>query len=236
MIHDDSNSRRAAQIFRLEEDCLSSPIADKVWRARSEPFESFTSVAVTHWEMVVTRHRGRAYLTVRGPETRATIVPIPEDAEFFGVQFRIGAFLPTLPVDQLVDNGLTLPGAGSRSFWLNGSAWEYPTFDNVDVFLRKLLRKGVVARDPVVEAALQGQRMDLSLRSVQRRIRRATGLTHAVIGQIERAHQAVALLEAGATILDVVERAGYADQPHLTRSLRRFIGHTPARIVRERGG
>jgi AraC-like DNA-binding protein len=236
MTHDGSNSRRAAQIFRIEEACLNSPIADKIWRTRSEPVESFASVAVTHWEMVVTKRKGLTYLTLRGPETRATIVPIPEDAEFFGVQFRLGAFLPALPVDQLVDNGLTLPGAGSRSFWLNGSAWEYPTFDNVDVFLRRLMRKGLVARDPVVEDVLQGRQTDLSLRSVQRRIRHTTGLTHAVIRQIERAHQAVALLEAGAKILDVVERFDYADQPHLTRALRRFIGHTPARIVRERAG
>jgi AraC-like DNA-binding protein len=98
------------------------------------------------------------------------------------------------------------------------------------------MRKGLVARDPVVEDVLQGRQTDLSLRSVQRRIRRTTGLTHAVIRQIERAHQAVALLEAGAKILDVVERFDYADQPHLTRALRRFIGHTPARIVRERAG
>ena len=236
MTHDGSNSRRAAQIFRLEEACLHSPIADKIWRTRSEPVESFSSVAITHSQMVVTKRKGLSYLTVRGPETRATIVPIPEDAEFFGVQFRLGAFLPALPVDQLVDNELTLPGAGSRSFWLNGSAWEYPTFDNVDVFLRRLMRKGLVARDPIVEDALQGRQTDLSLRSVQRRIRHTTGLTHAVIRQIERAHQAVALLEAGAEILDVVERSGYADQPHLTRALRRFIGHTPARIVRERAG
>jgi AraC-like DNA-binding protein len=236
MTHDGSNSRRAAQIFRLEEACLNSPIADKIWRTRSEPFESFTSVAVTYWQMVVTKRKGLTYLTVRGPQTRATIVPIPEDAEFFGMQFRLGAFLPALPVYQLVDSELTLPGAGGRSFWLNGSAWEYPTFDNVDVFLRRLMRKGLVARDPVVEDALQGRQTDLSLRSVQRRIRHTTGLTHAVIRQIERAHQAVALLEAGAKILDVVERSDYADQPHLTRVLRRFIGHTPARIVRESDG
>ena len=121
MTNDDSNSYRAAQIFSLEETYLSSPIADNIWRARSEPFEFFTSVAATHWEMVVTRLEGQAYLTVRGPETRATITPIPEDAEFFGVQFRIGARLPVLPADQLVNNGLTLPGAGRRSFWLNGS-------------------------------------------------------------------------------------------------------------------
>jgi AraC-like DNA-binding protein len=30
-----------------------------------------------------------------------------------------------------------------------------------------------------------------------------------------------------------VEQAGYADQPHLTRSLRRFIGETPAQIMRQ---
>jgi methylphosphotriester-DNA--protein-cysteine methyltransferase len=58
-------------------------------------------------------------------------------------------------------------------------------------------------------------------------------LTHTLITQIERAQRAARLLECGATILDVVERAGYADQPHLGRSLRRFLGHTPARIRRE---
>jgi hypothetical protein len=29
-----------------------------------------------------------------------------------------------------------------------------------------------------------------------------------------------------------VAQTGYADQPHLTRSLHRFLGHTPRRIVR----
>ena len=147
MTNDGSNSYRAAQIFRLEETCLNSPIADNIWSTRSEPFESFMSVAATHWEMVVTRREGRSYLTVRGPETRATITLIPEDAEFFGVQFRLGAWAPVLPADQLINNGLTLPGAGRRSFWLNGSVWEYPTIDNVDVFLRRLMRKGLVVRD-----------------------------------------------------------------------------------------
>ena len=59
MNHDDSNSHRATQIFRFEEDCLSSPITGKIWRTRSEPFESFKSVSVTHWEIVVTRHKDR---------------------------------------------------------------------------------------------------------------------------------------------------------------------------------
>jgi hypothetical protein len=218
----------------LDEALISSPIAEKVWRTQSEPFAVFTSVAVTHWEMVVTKQHGRTTLTVRGPETHATVSPIPEDAEFFGVQFRLGTCMPNLPLARLVDGALTLPEAGTRSFWLSGSAWEFPTVENVDVFLRRLVRKGLVVRDPVVQAALDGWQPKYSLRSIQRRISRVTGLTHAAIRQIERAERAVALLEGGATILDVVERMRYADQPHLTRSLRRFIGHTPAQIVRDR--
>ena len=70
-------------------------------------------MAATHWEMVVTRQRGSALLTVRGPETKATTVPIPEDAEFFGIQFSLGTFMPTLRPGQLVDRALTLPQATS---------------------------------------------------------------------------------------------------------------------------
>jgi AraC-like DNA-binding protein len=70
---------------------------------------------------------------------------------------------------------------------------------------------------------------------VQRRFLRATGLTHGALCQIESAQKATALLEQGVSILDTVELVGYADQPHLTRSLKRFVGRTPAEIVRASG-
>jgi len=58
----------------------------------------------------------------------------------------------------------------------------------------------------------------------------ATGLTHGCLRQIERARLAVSLLRSGSPILDVVHDAGYFDQPHLTRSLRRLTGQTPRQI------
>jgi methylphosphotriester-DNA--protein-cysteine methyltransferase len=67
---------------------------------------------------------------------------------------------------------------------------------------------------------------------VERRILRSTGLTRTAIKQIERAHAAVQLLDHGVPILDTVAQAGYADQAHLTRSLKRFIGQTPAETLR----
>jgi methylphosphotriester-DNA--protein-cysteine methyltransferase len=79
---------------------------------------------------------------------------------------------------------------------------------------------------------LQGNPHDISPRSVQYRFVQATGLTHRMIRQIERARQAAALLEAGWSIPTVIYAAGYYDQPHLTRAMKRFTGQTPVQIAR----
>ena len=97
------------------------------------------------------------------------------------------------------------------------------------------MRPGLLVRDPVVEAALRGDAGGRSVRSVQRRVARATGLTRGTIHQIERAEKAVALLEWGRSISETVRLCGYADQAHLTRSLRRFVGQTPGQIARAGG-
>jgi methylphosphotriester-DNA--protein-cysteine methyltransferase len=92
----------------------------------------------------------------------------------------------------------------------------------------------VLVHDPLVPAVLQGRPPDLSARTIRHRFLRATGLTHAQVVQYERAQRAAALLEQGASIPDAVFAAGYSDQPHLTRSLKRWVGHTPGEIVRAR--
>jgi methylphosphotriester-DNA--protein-cysteine methyltransferase len=66
--------------------------------------------------------------------------------------------------------------------------------------------------------------------TIQRRFLRATGVTQATVRQIERARYATLLLQQGTSILDATYEAGYFDQPHLTRSLKHFIGQTPAQI------
>jgi AraC-like DNA-binding protein len=214
------------------ERASDSPLVESVWSAQSSAATRFMSVAASHWEMVITRHEGRTSLTVRGPETFASVADCPPDAEFFGIQFKHGTFMPLVPVRTLLNrNDVRLPDATSRSFWLDGSAWEFPTYDNVETFVQRLVRRGLVVREPVVEAALRGQLNTLSLRSVQRRFVQTTGLTHSAIVQIERARHALSLLERGVSILDTVYKAGYADQPHLTRALKRLTGQTPAQIL-----
>jgi Helix-turn-helix domain len=223
--------KRAIELFVIERRSSHSRFVEETWWTRSEPADAFISVAASHWEMVVTRQRGAVWLTVRGPETRATLVPIPEGAEFFGIQFSLGTFMPGLPPGQLVDRSLTLPTTTSSSFWLHGSAWELPGPDNADVFVDRLVRAGLLTHDPIASAAMHGDLKGPSARSVERRVSRATGLTRGLIRQMQRAETAVELLARGVPAVDTARQAGYADQPHLIRSLKRFVGQPPSQIA-----
>jgi len=218
-------------IFTYDERPSDSPFVERIWRAHSEHAGPFSSVAMSHWEMVVTRHQDKTILTVRGPETKATPLHCPADGEWLGIRFKLGTVMPHLPASKLVDRDVNLPNAASQSFWLHGSAWQFPDFENADTFVDWLVRDRLIVRDPVVEAALQGQLKDRSIRTTRRHFLRTAGLTHSTIRQIERARYATILLQRDVSILDTVFEAGYYDQPHLTRSLKYFIGQTPTQIM-----
>jgi hypothetical protein len=212
----------------------NSSFVERIWRTHSERAGTFTSVAASNCEMVVATFDGKTIVTARGPETKASEADFPADAAFFGITFKVGSFMPHLPVRTLLDRqDVTLPEASSNSFWLAGSAWALPTFENADVFVDRLVRRGILVRDPLVEAVIRGHTPDVSMRSLQYRFLQATGLTHKTIQQIERARSAVSLLEQGTPISDAALELGYFDQAHLTNSLKRFVGKTPAQIARK---
>jgi hypothetical protein len=185
--------------------------------------------------MVVTRLKGGVSLTVRGPETKATMADCPAEGEWFGVLFKLGTFMPLMRAGELRDrHDVTLPNATGRSFWLDGSAWDFPSFENAETFVQQLVRRGLLQTDRTVAGALRGELKGITPRTKQRRLLRATGLTHGMIHQIERARRAVGLLRQGRSILDVAHESGYYDQAHLTRSLQRFVGQSPAHVAQGR--
>jgi len=168
-----------------------SPFVERIWRSRSERTGKFHSIAACHWEIVVTRHDGKTSLTVRGPETKATTADCPAHGEWFAIRFRLGTFMPLLrPADLRDRNDVTLPNATSRSFWLNGSMWEYPNFENAETFVKRLVHDGLIAEDRSVSAVLRGQPQALTTRTEQRRFLQVTGMTRGAIHQIERARYA----------------------------------------------
>ena len=220
------------EFIHFEDRASDHPFVEKVWRCRSDRADTFLSVAANNFEMVLTRLRGKTFLTLRGPETMATTMACPAEGEWIAIRFRVGTFMPRFLPGTLRDHrDITLPPATGHSFWFNGSALAYPDFDNADTFVKRLAKSGILARDPLVEDTLQRRPGELSLRSVQRHFLQSTGVTYATFRQIERARCATNLLREGVSILDVVSRLAYFDQAHLTRSVGRFIGETPGKII-----
>jgi AraC-like DNA-binding protein len=222
-------------LLAFEERASDSPLIERVWRSWSTRAGAFLSIASPHSEMVVTRCRGEVFLTLRGPETKATVAQCPADGEWLAIRFTLGTFVPHLLPGNLSDRrDVTFPGATAHAFWLRGSAWEYPSFSNAETFVARLARRGLIVRHPIVDRMPDDLSHRLSPRTVQRHFLQATGLTHRAVRQIERARYATNLLKQGVSILDTVHEAGFFDQAHLTRSLKYLVGQTPGAIVQAR--
>ena len=76
-------------------------MVEAIWHTQHEGGGSFMSTAGTNMEMVVTRQVGRTTITVRGPETHARPAPIPVEADFLGIIFKLGTFVEPIPTSEL---------------------------------------------------------------------------------------------------------------------------------------
>jgi hypothetical protein len=185
-------------------------------------------------ELVIARLPHFEGVTLRGPVTQASVMECPRDGEWLAIRFTPGTHFPRLPNASLLDHrDIDLPVLGGRHFWFAELLWEIPTYENAEDLVERLARCGLLARECVVNAALEGDVRWMSQRSAQRHFRRATGLTLGTFQMIHRARHAARLLGSGRSILDATYEAGYFDQAHMTRSLKQLIGITPARLVRE---
>jgi AraC-like DNA-binding protein len=211
-----------------------APLIDCVWRGRSTGVGILNSVASSHWHLVVSEVGGAGggvAVSVHGPETRPVAASLPLEGSWVGVRFRLGVMLHGVPIANLVDGGMVLPEASHRTFWWKGGTWERPTYDNAEGLVTRLAREGLIGPDPLIHDALQGGAVAVSLRTLQRRFSLATGQTRRAVRQIEQARRAAIRLREGTSPADVTYELGYYDQPHLTRSTRRYLGRTPAELA-----
>lgn len=214
-----------------EERGSDSPIIETIMQGHTLGPDTTTRPAENHWHMVFARHNGTRYSFLVGPWTSSGVVTVPENADILWIKFRLGTFMPHLPMRNLLNTETILGEGVLNSFWLNGSAWQLPDYHNAETFVDRLVRDDLLVFDPVVNSALHDRPPELSDRTVRHHFLQTTGLTQNHIRQMERAERATALLQQGTSILGTVFETGYFDQSHLTRSLKRFIGHTPAQII-----
>ncbi|PVZ09365.1 helix-turn-helix domain-containing protein [Actinomycetospora cinnamomea] len=208
------------------------PLVQRVWTARCDAATAFTSAAKGSSMIAFARTADGTTVHLRGPETRATQMTCPEGCEFFGVDLQCGAYVPLFPPSGLADlNDVLLPTVSGGRLLLDNRDWEMPTAQNVDVFVSRLVRAGLLFFDPLVDEIRHGERpRNVSERTAQLRFRRAVGVSRRKLISIEQARHAAQLLAARGSIADAVAVGGYYDQPQLGRAMRWATGHTPGEL------
>jgi AraC-like DNA-binding protein len=98
---------------------------------------------------------------------------------------------------------------------------------SVRIVIAAILGEAEVNMEQVAAAA------GMSTRTLQRRLA-ADGVTFSVlVGQVRKDEAIRALRVDGASLAEIAERLGYANQSTLTRAVRRWTGLTPTQLRRE---
>lgn len=186
-------------------------------------------------------------LLVAGPDTRAHRVPGGPELLAGGVRLPPGLapVLLGVPAHELVDTRCDLAALwGDR----RGRRWRDGLAESDDP--AALLDRRVVAeiaqrgeqRSAAVAAmarwsssgvpvATMAERLGVDARTVRRWALDAFGYGPRLLTRVLRAQRAVGLLGAGVPVAQAAVRAGYADQPHLSRDLRVLTGLTPSMVA-----
>lgn len=218
--------------FLYEEKASACPYVDVVWRTVDTSDGTYLAAADACWDMIFTRVATTSRVLLSGPSSRPTPVPYRAGNRNVGVRFTRGTYFTHVEPRSMCDRTIALPMPDAEHFELAGRVWPMAEYDGIDELLAGFEAIGLLAHDPVIDAALNGVVPPLSPRSVQRHFTRITGQTPQQVRQIARAREAVARLRTGEAIVDVAYALGYADQSHLTRDVKRLTGYTPAQSKR----
>jgi hypothetical protein len=212
-------------------DGWSSPVVQSVTHTTFEESGSILFRPDGCWDFAIMKTAGGTTVLRTGLTTAAVTHHYAPGDEILAISFKPSSYMSLMPGERMRDEGVALEMVGRDRFWLGADVLEVPTFDSVDGFVEKLLRTSIVENNTLVASVVSGHPMAMSERTMQRHFLKTTGLTYKAFTQIERAQQALALLQQGRPAADVAFALGYADQPHMIRSLKVIMGQTPAQIA-----
>lgn len=221
-------------IVEAQERVADSPLVASIRRVCYRAVTREMVLPDGSWDLLFMRQDGGPMIAV---QTGQIVAPLAVDHragdEMLVVAFRPEVYMPRLPGHKTFQQGVARPVEHDRRFWIDSERLEIPSFDNVEHLVAAMARKGLLERDPVVARALQGAGQRLDERSIQRHFAAVTGLSFKGFRQIARAREAARLLRTGRSPSQVAAELAFADQSHMTHSLKRFLGQTPAQVARQ---
>ena len=217
-----------SQIFNSRSSPLDA--IDTVWTAHALADGVYNATPDGSWDLIhIEKPTGEHRVFLTGQQSQPASVPYEAGEISVVISFAAHFFLQSGPLSPDGPTIEFLPVHAER-FLLANLDLPLPTHDNAEIIASELLDAGVLRVDRIVTGALGLTNFAASERSLQRHFRETTGLSQKSFEQIQRAQEAVRLLQAGGKPADVAIAAGYADQAHMTKSIKRIMGRLPTKV------
>lgn len=206
------------------------PLVDTIWTTQNISDGIYSATPDGSWDLIVlVQPDGDKQMMITGQATKPMDVPYQKDTSSVVISFARGAYIPAY-AGKLVDSFEILEKTDDEHFILCGETFAFPSYDTAEELVESLVTSGLLLADPVIYTANDSGAWAASKRSHQRHFTEHTGISEKSFEQIERAKNAVRQLQDGKPVRDVAADAGYSDQPHLARSLKKIMGVKPSNV------
>lgn len=207
------------------------PYIETIWQTRNTADGIYTATPDASWDLIMaTDTDGSRFAFIAGQATKSRQLPYKANTRSLVISFVPGAYMSAYPGEKLLDTVEMLPNFDRGHFMLAGHTFAFPTFEDAEQLVEKLVALKILKTDNIVNNAVGNKKPALSERAVQRHFTRTTGLTQKYLAQIQRAQLAVRLLQQGKKPIEVAMEAGYTDQAHLSNSLKKIMNRKPSEV------
>ncbi len=206
------------------------PWVDTVWQTVCLSEGVYKATPDGSWDLIRSvAPDGKSFVFLSGQATEPVEVPYLEGESSVVISFAAHVYLAG---DREVRTGAAIRPLEVRSdqFLLDGIALPLPTFQNAESLVDEMIGAGLLLSDDIVAKAFTAKPRAASRRSVQLHFKNTTGITQKDFQLIRRAQDAVRRLKDGENAAAVAVDLGYADQPHMIKSIKKIMGALPSNL------
>jgi hypothetical protein len=201
-----------------------------VWSCNASEITPRTVLADPCISIIFVKRNNSAKVVLRGPETKPRNEHYMPGDTWLGVRLRPGVRLKNFPTEQYIDCSRALPAGSDGRFLFEGTLLEFPDFDNAEQLIEQMRDLGYINGKALDSHEFPKQGM--SPKTYSRFIKRSTGLSPYKLQQLQRIAEVFRLLQQGMPPATIASELGFADQAHLHRAAKQFLGHTPKELLR----
>jgi hypothetical protein len=201
-----------------------------VWSCNASEITPRTVLADPGVSIILVKSKDSAKIVLRGPETKPRNEHYMPGYIWTGIRLRPGMHLKNFPAQQYLDCSRSLSSDRHGRFQFEGTWLQFPDFNNAERLVKQMYDLGYISGKVLNNQEFPRQGM--SSKSYSRFIKRNTGLSPYKLHQLQRITAAFHLLRLGMPAAAVASELGFADQAHLHRAAKQFLGHTPKELLR----